>query len=158
MGVLESEFEFERRINVPESNPARLLGTRAKVLVAIIITALALVLAIWRVVHFHAKTGWLLPLDFVLHGWPLIVVNVAFYAYLWWLAFVFIRGTAGAERVFVVGWFANILLSTVETVRPQWARPVKYLSMFALLASLLAAIALLLDTSSPSDGDQSVRV
>jgi hypothetical protein len=58
--------------------------------------------------HRAHTRGWLLqPLDFVLHGWPLVAANVVFYGYLCWLAFWFIRGTHGRERVVMVGWFAK---------------------------------------------------
>jgi hypothetical protein len=79
------------------------------------LTAFVLALAIRGGLHLgHTESGWLLPLDFVLRGWPLIAVNVAFYGYLCWLGFSFIRGTAGPERLFMVGWFASILLSPLD--------------------------------------------
>jgi hypothetical protein len=75
-------------------------------------------------------------------------VNVAFYGYLCWLGFWFIRGTAGPERLFMVGWFANILLSPLETLRPQWAVAIKHIGTLGLAVALLAAFSLLL---RPSD-------
>ena len=69
---------------------------------AIGLTALVLVQEI-RGLHPHdAASVWLLgpPL---LHGWALISVNVALYAYICWLAFWFIRGTAGRDRFFCGG-------------------------------------------------------
>lgn len=111
------------------------------------LTAFVLALAIRRRLHFHTETGWLLPLDFLLHGWPLIAVNALFYAYLCWLGFWLIRGTAGAERFFMMGWFAKILLSPLETLRPEWAAAIKHVGTFGLAVALLAALWILLQES-----------
>ena len=120
-----------------------------KTIVAAGLTAFVLALAIRGELHLgQTESGWLLPLDFVLHGWPLIAVNVAFYGYLCWLGFWFIRGTAGPERLFMVGWFANILLSPLETLLPQWALAIKHIGTLGLAVALLAAFSLLL---RPSD-------
>jgi hypothetical protein len=48
----------------------------------------------------------------------------------------------------MVGWFANILLSPIETLRTQWAVAIKHIGTFGLGVALLAALLLLL-TSSP---------
>jgi len=112
--------------------------------VALGLTAFVLVIAIRRGLHFHTQTGWLLPLDFLLQGWPLIAVNALFYAYLCWLGFWFIRGTAGAERFFMMGWFAKILLSPLETLRPEWAAAINHLGTLGLAVALLAALWILL--------------
>jgi hypothetical protein len=117
------------------------------------ITAFVLGIAVRSEVHFHTHSGRLLPLDFVLHGWPLVVVNVAFYIFLGWVGFSFVRGTKAAERVFMVGWFANILLSPIETLRPQWAGAIKGVGMFGLVAALLAGVSLLLRSSAPADSN-----
>jgi len=76
------------------------------------------------------------------------VHSLGFYAYFCWLAFWLIRGTKGPERLFMVGWFAGILLSPVETLRPQWAAAVKHIGALGLAVALLAALSLLL---RPSD-------
>ncbi|HKO18049.1 MAG TPA: hypothetical protein VJU82_04100 [Acidobacteriaceae bacterium] len=82
-------------------------------------TAVVLVLAVrGEFGHQHARSGWLLPLDFILHGWPLIVANVAFYGYLCWLVFCFVRGTEGRERLFMAGWAAGILPLPLEYLGP----------------------------------------
>lgn len=102
-----------------------------------------------KILHWgHTQTGWLLPLDFVLHGWPLIAVNVAFCCYLCWVGFWFVRGTAGQERFFMMGWFLDILLLPLEKLLPQWAVPIRHVGAFGLAVALLAAVSLLL---APSD-------
>jgi len=119
-----------------------------KTAVAAGLTAFLLALAIRGGLHLgHMESGWLLPLDFVLHGWPLVAVNVAFYGYLCWLGFWFIRGTVGPERLFMVGWFANILLSPYEKLHPQWAVAIKLICTLGLAVALLAAFSLLLRPS-----------
>jgi hypothetical protein len=83
--------------------------------VALGLTAFVFALAIRGGLHFgHTESGSLLPWDFLLHGRALIAANVALYLYLCWLGFWFVRGTAGTERVFMVGWFANILLGPID--------------------------------------------
>jgi hypothetical protein len=83
----------------------------------------------------------------MLPGWSVIVLNVAFYAYLCWLAFWFIRGTQGRERLFIVGW-SFILLSPLNTLGPQWSVTVKYIETFGLAVALVLAISLVLRPSN----------
>jgi len=64
---------------------------------------------------------------------------------LWWLAFRLIRGTAGRERLFMVGWFVGILLRPLKILGPQWAMATKHIGAFALAVALLAVVALLLE-------------
>ena len=114
---------------------------------ALALTALVFALAVRDLLRLDHKRGPLLPWDFVLHGWGLIVANVAFYGYLCWLGFCVIRGTAGRERAFAVGWLAAILLPPLELLRPEWAMAIRYMCVFGLAVSLLAVLALLLDFS-----------
>lgn len=130
--------------SMAQPQPTRLLVTRLRIGVAVVLTAYVFALAVRDLVHLHHTRGWLLPLDFVVHGWPLVAANVIFYGYLCWLAFRFIRGTHGRERVIMVGWFAPILLSPVETLRHGWAMDIRYICAFGLAVALLAAISLLL--------------
>lgn len=93
-----------------ESYP-RFLTTRLRTTVALCLTVFVFALAIRNLLHAsETKAGWLFTSP-LLHGWPWVVLSLFFYVYLCWLAFWLIRGTAGAERVFMVGWFAGILLS-----------------------------------------------
>jgi len=130
---------------MPQVHPARLLTTRRRTAFAIVITAYILFLAIHGPLHLgHTESGWLLPLDFVPHGWPFIVANVALYACLCWLAFCFIRGTEGRERLFMVGWSAHLVLYPIEKLWPESTAMVQYIGDFALAGALLAAMSLLL--------------
>ncbi len=129
--------------------PTRLLTTRVRIAVALGLTAFVLALAIRGGLHLgRTESGSLLPFDFVLHGRALVAANIAVYLYLCWLGFWFIRGTAGPERSFMAGWFANILLGPIETLRPQWAGAIRHIGTLGLGVALLAALALLL---SPAD-------
>jgi threonine/homoserine efflux transporter RhtA len=95
--------------------------------------------------------GSLLPLDLILHGWALIAANVVFYIYLYWLGFWFVRGTHGRERVVMVGWFATILLSPLETLQRGWVLEVRYLCTLGLAVALPAAVSLLLHPTALGD-------
>ncbi|HSM87045.1 MAG TPA: hypothetical protein VLT16_12880, partial [Candidatus Limnocylindrales bacterium] len=95
--------------------------------------------------------------DFVLHGWPLVAVNLALYGYLCWLGFWFIRGTGGRERLFLVGWFANILLSPIETLQSRWVVAINYIGAFGLALALLAALSLLLHPPTATDSSGTVN-
>jgi hypothetical protein len=127
-----------------QSEPTRLLTTRLRAGVAVGLTAFVFALAVRDLVYLRHTRGWqLLPMDFVL-GWPLIAANVVFYGYLCWLAFWFIRGTHGRERVVMVGWFAAVLLSPLETLQHEWVVEIRYICTFGLAVALLAAVSLLL--------------
>jgi hypothetical protein len=129
----------------------RLLTTRLRASVAVGLTAFVFVFSIRDVLHPQQARGWLLPLDFLLHGWALTGVNIAFYCYLCWLAFWFIRGTHGRERVVMVGWFVTILLAPFESVWRQWAMAMRYVEALALLVALLASVAILLDSKAVAE-------
>ncbi len=130
----------------------RLLTTRGRVAVAVGATALIFPNALQRTLHLgHAKSGWLLPLDHLLHGWFLIAANIAFYGYLCWLGFCFIRGTEGRERVFMAGWAASILLPPIKFLRPGWALAINGIDAFGLAVALLSALSLLLHPSDAVD-------
>jgi len=127
-----------------QSQPSRLLTTRLRAGVATGLTALVFALAVRDALHLGHKRGRLLPLDFMLHGWPLVAANIIFYGYLCWLAFWFIRGSRGRERVVMVGWSATVLLSPLETLQHGWAMEIRYTCAFGLAVALLAALSLLL--------------
>lgn len=151
----------KRRILTPP-NPTRLLTTRMRTAAALGLTAFVFTLAIRGILHLgHAQSGSLLPIDFLLHGWALVAANVALYLYLCWLGFWFIRGTAGLERFFMVGWFAGILSGPIESLRPQWAGAIRQVGIFGLGVALLAALALLLKpagVSCPADRTDSTQM
>jgi hypothetical protein len=125
-----------------QSHPTRLLTTRVRIALALGLTALVFVQEIRGLGRTGA--GWFLGAP-LFHGWTLIAVNVFIYGYICWLAFWFVRGTAGRERLFMVGWFAGILLWPLRMLRPQWVTVTKHIGAFGLAVALLAALALLLE-------------
>lgn len=111
---------------------------------ALILTGFVFALAVRNILDAgHPQSGWLFS-STVLHGWPSIALSVFFYGYLCWLAFWLIRGTAGTERVFMVGWFVGILLSPLEVLRPHWSPAITHIAAIGLAVALLAALALIL--------------
>jgi hypothetical protein len=139
-------------VDLARPHPAPMITTRLRAGVAVGLTAFVFFLAIWFGSHAgHARSGWLLPLDFGLHGWSLIIPNVVFYGYLCWLGFWFVRGTEGRERAVVLGWFADILLSPLKTLRPDWAVTIGHIGTFGLAVALLAAVSLLSHPSAVAD-------
>jgi hypothetical protein len=136
-----------------QSRQTRLLTTRLRTAVAFVSTALVFVLAVRGPASGHPEAGWLFPPNVVLHGWPLIAVNVFLYGYMCWLGFWFIRGTAGRERFFMVGWVADILLWPLKMLRPQWAVAIRHIGAFGLGVALLATLALLLEQSRVAESE-----
>ena len=136
--------------------PIRLLTTRLRIALAMGLTALVLVQEI-RGLHPHrAGPVWLLgpPL---LHGWVLMAVNVLLYAYICWLAFWCVRGTAGRERFFMVGWFVGLLLWPLKILWPRSAVPIEHIGSFGLAVALFAALALLLGHSEAVDSSSTTN-
>ena len=137
-----------------QSRPTRFLTTRLRTAVALGVTAFLFALAIrGGLLPGHARTGWLVPFGFLGHGWALLAANVAFYGYLCWLGFSFIRGTAGLERVFIAAWFVNILVLPLERLWPQWSVAIRHISIFGLAVALLAGLSLLLNRSEAPDSE-----
>jgi hypothetical protein len=131
-----------------QPSPARLLTTRIRSAIALVLTAFMLTQATRGLRGHHAQPAWLFSL--LIHGWLLIAVNVFFYAYMCWLAFWFIRGTEGRERLFMVGWFTDLLLWPLKILRPEWAWVIRHVGVLSLSASVLAALALLLEPAEPA--------
>jgi hypothetical protein len=85
------------------------------------------------------------------HGWVWVALNIFFYGFLCWLAFWCVRGTAGTERVFMVGWFVGLLLSPLETVSLHWAKAITQISAIGLAVAMLAAL------YEPPSGDSNYK-
>ena len=135
-----------------EGRPARLLTARWKSLIALTVTAYMLWLTVHGPLHLgHTESGWLLPLDSLLHVWPLIAVNVALYLYLCWLVFWFIRRTEGRERLFLAGWSFHLILWPVERLWPQSGTTIQYLGTVGFVVALFAAVWLLLRPAPSGD-------
>lgn len=141
------------------SHPTVLLTTRVRTAFALGLTALIFANTVlhWGV---QTRSGWLRSTDFALHGWLLWLIvgaNVFFYGFFCWIAFWFIRGTAGPERFFMVGWCTGFVLSPLKLLGPTWAGVIKHIGAAALAVALLASLALLLkpldvtDSSSRTD-------
>jgi hypothetical protein len=131
-----------------KSAPTRLLTTRFRISLAFGVTALGFILNLhWS----HKKSQWLFTAPFLHEFWPLLVANTLLYAYFCWLAFWFIRGTNGAERVFIVGWFTGILLWPLPRLWPQWSAAVAQIGTLGLAVALLASLSLLLKPSEEAN-------
>ena len=125
-----------------QSHPTVLLTTRVRAAVALGLTALVFANTI---LHWgQAKSGWLLSTGFVPHGWLLMAANVFFYCFACWIAFWFIRGTAGPARFFMGGWCIGFVLSPLKLLGPQWAGVTKHIGAVGLAVALLASLALML--------------
>src|SRR5258708_7319923 len=134
-----------------QPQPTRLLTTRWRAGVAVGLTALVFALAVRDVLLSGHSRGLLLPLNLLLHGWPLVAANLVFYGYLCWLAFWFIRGTQGREGVFIVGWFSAVLLPPLEVLQHGFTREIRYICAFGLAVALLAGVSLLLRPTGIDD-------
>jgi hypothetical protein len=119
--------------------------------VAVGLTAFVFALAVRDVLLSSHRRGLLLPLNLLLHGWPLVAANLVFYGYLCWLAFWFIRGSHGRERVCIVGWFSAILLPPLELLQRSFAVEIRYICAFGLAVSLIAAVSILLHPTGIDD-------
>jgi hypothetical protein len=134
------------------STPTKLLTTRTRAAVAMVFTAYAFVLAVRGGLHpGHNNSSWLMPGSLILYGWPLLVVNVLLYGWICWIAFWLVRRTAGRERVFMVGFFADILPWPLKMLRPDWTVTLRHFSAIGLAVAVLAALALLLDPPHIAD-------
>ena len=114
----------------------KVLTTRTRIVAALVVTAYVLAVAIRGALNHHVSKRLLIDWFFGLNGWALVALNVAFYAYLCWLAFCFIKGTEGRERLFMVCWFIGILLWPLRTLRPHWSTAEHYVSSIALAMAL----------------------
>jgi hypothetical protein len=90
-------------------------------------------------------TAWLLPFNFGLPKWALLVANIVFYGHLVWLGVTFFRITQSKERIVVVGWFLAILLYPVEVLFSNHAAvAIRYVDATAMGAAFLALLHILL--------------
>ena|SRR6266851_4209037 len=132
---------------------ARLIRNKSSALAGLLLTGFLAVMT-FRAAFSHSPRNsyWLLPLDFLLPRWPLLVVNVAFYTYLLWLCVAFFRTAQGKERVLVAGWVPGILLSPVQSlVSISAAADIQYVKAASIAVALVAAVLILLE--GPADDD-----
>jgi hypothetical protein len=131
----------------PDSDSApnddgRLLITPLRRGEAVSFTAFFFILAIRDALHPSIRHGSFALFSFILHGTALMAVNVAFWGYVGWLGFEFIRSTRDRERVMIIGWTVSLLLTPLESLWPEWILPMRYAAVLALLIALLAALSL----------------
>jgi hypothetical protein len=126
-----------------QSLPIPLLTTRARTATAVVVTAFILAQAIRGQLRPSRESAWLIPPDGTLPDWLTIILNVSFYAFLYWLGFCFIRGTQGRERLFMVAWFADLLLSPVRILGPPWSVMSRSIGILGLAIALFVAVSLL---------------
>ena len=79
----------------------------------------------------------------------LMAANVFFYCFACWIVFWFIRGTAGPERFFMVGWCTGFVLSPLKLL--GWTGVIKHIGAVGLAVALLASLALLLKPLDMAD-------
>jgi hypothetical protein len=118
------------------------------------VTALFLALAIRGLLSGRQRTEWIISPSVFFHGWLLIAVNGLFYCYVCWLGFWFIRNTNGGERFFVLSWCLGLFLWPLRMLWPQLSFPLRHIGAFGLAIALLAALALLLESSEVSDSGE----
>jgi hypothetical protein len=113
------------------------------------VAALALRSAFWQSSHhFH----WLLPVDTFLPARATLVVNVAFYAWLLWLCFVFPRAVHGKERILVTGWALILPLSLIQGfVGVSLAALIQDVKAAGMTVAFFAVVAILIE--GPVSGD-----
>jgi len=91
--------------------------------------------------HFH----WIFPLDWLLPHLAAILVNIFFYAYLWWLAFIFFWGTREKERIIIVCWSIDMAVGQLNPFVPRVAAiTLQYLRTAAMTVALFVALLILL--------------
>lgn len=135
-----------------------LFATRRRTLVGTAFTAFMFVDFLWAELLpprakpgglFVAKPDWLFS-GLWLHGWALIAVNFAFWAYICWLGFSEMHESEGRQMLFIIGWFAGIVLWPVGWLAPQWAEPVGLISIAGLALALWVGMSALLRQPSRS--------
>src|SRR3954471_5955247 len=122
----------------------RVITTRLRAGVAVALTAFLLVVAIrGAFTRGNVPEAWLIKPDVLLHGWPLVALNVALYGYLWWLAHWFVRGTYGRERLLVAASFVGVLLWPLKAFQNGWLMEMRCTGIFGYAVALIAAVSLL---------------
>jgi len=99
----------------------------------------------------HVQSHWLAPPSPLFHGLALIAFNIFIYGWMCWIFFWLIRGTAGSERVFWIGWLVDILTWPIKILWPDWAGMARHIAAVGLAMSLLAGIAILLGRWEKAD-------
>jgi hypothetical protein len=135
-------FGTESHSDSRQNFDGRLLTTPVRAGVAVSLTALVFVLAIRDALHPSVRHESLAPFSFMLHGAALMAVNVAFWGYVGWLGFCFIRSTRGRERVVMIGWAVSVLLTPLEWFWPEGVSLIRYTDIALLIAATRSTLTL----------------
>jgi hypothetical protein len=136
-----------------ESQPRpALIRTRLAAILALILTGFVAALDIRHALFGPIDTSkWLLS---PFRSWPLwvmVAVNAFFYVCSVWICVLFFRGTAGKERILVVGWALGIVLYPLKALFPGAAGPIQYADATAMGMAFLAALSIFLEFYAPHD-------
>jgi hypothetical protein len=124
------------------------LSTRFRRVLATVFCAWGFTLDVRNLLLGRAVHGnWLF--EFALHGVLLAILNVAFYAVLFLMIFSIVVETRGRERLIMIGWSIDMVLSPVKMLLPEWVSALRMISVFALALALAAATSLLLRPDLP---------
>ena len=124
-----------------ESRRPRLISNKAAGLAALLLTGFVAAQALRGLLLHKRHSVWLFPLFFSAPRWTFLALQLAFYAYLLWLCFVFFRVAVGKERTIVAAWSFAIFSGPVGSLlsRPA-ARALDSVAAFGLLAAFLVAM------------------
>ena len=126
---------------------ARLIENRPTAVVALCLTGIVVALSFREVVRHDHKSYSVLDLRSLLPAPAAAVVEVGFYAYLFWLGLVFYRGTQGKERVLVAGWFGSLFLGLIQRlVSASAAAAMGWVKAGCMLVAFLAVVDILVRT------------
>src|SRR5580765_1395692 len=98
----------------------RLIHTKRGAVIVLCLTGYVAALSFREVLsRSQHKSRWLLDfyfLDFYFRvpNWAVVVVNLAFYAGLAWVAVSFYRMARGKERALVCGWVTSLFLGLIQ--------------------------------------------
>jgi len=132
---------------VDEQRKPRLITDRFTAAVGVIltgyVTALTLRAAFWQPPH---HSHWIIQFGYLLPPWAILVVNVALYAWILWLCFVFPRALQGKEWFLVAGWVPGLLLSPIQgMVSAPLANAIQYVKAVSILVAFVAAVVILVE-------------
>jgi hypothetical protein len=128
--------------------------------IAVFVIALTAFLAVTtlRAAFRPYHSEWPLPPVLVLSKKILLAANVAVYAYLFWLSFVFFRATLGKERAIVAGWSLSIVLSFIQHfVSIPDAALIQHIKAISMAVAFGASVSILFEGAAPDDSSPDNR-
>ena len=126
-----------------------LIRSKRSALVALFLTGLVAAMTIRGVLFhpYHHRSRGLFPIFFPLPSWAFYSIQLAFYAWVVWLCFVFFRIARGKERAIVICWSFDILMHPLQTFIPRSAAldiDIDYVRVLVLAVAFFAALDILL--------------